>query len=99
MRGQPPIQQQSQETAGAEYEPYQENTQLARYIEHYPRSFTRNPSQPFIQRPLTLSERSGPTDLERRLAIDVQDMSSKEPGGPRAIGQFIAVTGRVMDED
>ncbi len=99
MPGQPPIHQHLEGTEGAEYEPYRENTQLARYIQHYPRSFTRNPAQPLIQRPLTLSERTGPTELERRLAIDGQDMSSKEPGGPRAIGQFIAVTGRVMDED
>jgi protocatechuate 3,4-dioxygenase, beta subunit len=99
MRGQPSIQRHLPETAGVEYEPYEENTQLARYIKDYPRSFTRNPSQPLIQRPLTLSERTGPVELEHRLAIDGEDMSSKEPGGPRAIGQFIAVTGRVMDED
>jgi protocatechuate 3,4-dioxygenase, beta subunit len=99
MRGQPPIPQHLQETVDVEYEPYQEKTQLARYIENYPRSFTRNPSQPLIRRPLTLSERTGPTELERRLAVNGQDISAKELGGPRAIGQFIAVTGRVMDED
>jgi protocatechuate 3,4-dioxygenase, beta subunit len=85
--------------ARAEYEPYEEQTQLARYIENYPRSFTRNPSQPLIQRPLTLTERTGPTQMESRLAINGEDMSSKEPGGPRAIGQFIAVTGTVTDQD
>lgn len=82
-----------------EYEPYEEQTQLARYIQNYPRSFTRNPSQPLISRPLTLTERTGPTGLESRLPVDSDDMSSKEPGGPRAIGQFIAVTGRVTDQD
>ena len=30
---------------GVEYAPYDESTQLARYIKNYPRSFTRNPSQ------------------------------------------------------
>ena len=98
-RGQPPIEQTLPGTTEVAYEPYQENTQLARYIQDYPRSFTRNPSQPLIRRPLTLSERTGPIELERRLAIHGEDMSSKEPGGPRAIGQFIAVTGRLMDED
>src|SRR5271163_2081225 len=87
------------ESSGIEYSAYQESTQLARYIKDYPRSFTRNPSQPLIRRPLTLSERTGPLDLERRLAIDAEDISRKEPGGQRALGQFIAVTGRLMDED
>jgi protocatechuate 3,4-dioxygenase, beta subunit len=99
MPGQFPIQQPPPETTEVVYEPYRENTQLARYIQDYPRSFTRNPLQPLISRPLTLSERTGPIELDRRLAINNEDISSKEPGGPRAIGQFIAVTGRVMDED
>ena len=99
MRGQPPTEEHLPRAAKVEYEPYEERTQLARYIQNYPRSFTRNPSQPLIQRPLTLTERTGPRDLERRLPIDGHDMSSKEPGGPRAIGQFIAVTGRVTDQD
>lgn len=86
-------------TAGNVYEPYDERTQLARYIKNYPRSFTRNPAEPLIQRPLTLTERTGPADLERRLEINGQDLSAKRPGGPRAIGQFIEVAGRVTDED
>ena len=52
-------QQEPLETSEIEYSPYQENTQLARYIKDYPRSFTRNPSQPLIERPLTLSELTG----------------------------------------
>jgi protocatechuate 3,4-dioxygenase beta subunit len=99
MPVQPSIHQSSPGTAGIDYEPYDETTQLARYIKNYPRSFTRNPLQPLIRRPLTLSERTGPLDLERRLPVDGEDISSKEPGGPRAIGQLIAVTGRVMDQD
>jgi protocatechuate 3,4-dioxygenase, beta subunit len=105
MPGPPPVQHPKPENAQTEYEPYDESTQLARYIQDYPRSFTRNPLQPLIRRPLTLSERTGPraTDLhrtlERRLPIDTEDISSKQPGGPRAIGQYIAVTGRLMDED
>ena len=86
-------------SAGIVYEPYDERTQLARYIEHYPRSFTRNPAEPLIQRQLTLTELTGPVELERRLEINGEDLSTLRPGGPRAIGQFIEVTGRVMDED
>jgi protocatechuate 3,4-dioxygenase beta subunit len=82
-----------------EYPPYDESTQLARYIQNYPRSFTRNPTQPLIQRPLTLSELTGPAGLERRLGIGNGDLSRREPGGPRALGQFITVGGQVVDQD
>ena len=87
------------ESPEIEYSPYPENTQLARYIERYPRSFTRNPSQPLIERPVTLSERTGPLGLEQRLALTGADIAQLTPGAPRAIGQYIEVSGRVMDED
>ena len=82
-----------------DYAPYREETQLARYIQHYPRSFTRNPSQPLIERPLTLSEITGPTGLTPRLPLSPEDIAHLNPSAPRAIGQYIEVTGRVMDED
>jgi protocatechuate 3,4-dioxygenase beta subunit len=87
------------ETSSVEYAPYDESTQLARYIKNYPRSFTRNPSQPLIERPLTLSELTGPLALHQRFEISAQDIAHLAPGSPRAIGQYIEVTGRVMDED
>ena len=82
-----------------EYDPYREETQLARYIQHYPRSFTRNPAQPLVQRPLTLSEVTGPVDLTPRLPLSGPDLAHSNPSAPRAIGQYIEVTGRVTDED
>jgi protocatechuate 3,4-dioxygenase, beta subunit len=87
------------ENSEIEYSPYQESTQLARYIEHYPRSFTRNPSQPLIERPLTLSELTGPLALDQRLGLSGGDIAQLTPDAPRAIGQYIEVTGRVVDED
>jgi protocatechuate 3,4-dioxygenase beta subunit len=93
------IKQDPRETPVIEYAPYQENTQLARYIKNYPRSFTRNPSQPLIERPLTLTELTGPLGLEQRLGISPEDMARLAPDSPRAIGQYIEVTGRVVDED
>jgi protocatechuate 3,4-dioxygenase beta subunit len=87
------------EISELEYSPYAENTQLARYIKNYPRSFTRNPSQPLIERRLTLSERTGPLALEHRMELSGEDIAHLAPGAPRAIGQYIEVTGRVMDED
>src|SRR6202020_2779043 len=91
--------QQPLETSEIEYSPYQENTQLARYIKNYPRSFTRNPSQPLIERSLTLSELTGPVGLDQRLSVSAEDIARLTPSSPRAIGQYIEVTGRVTDED
>jgi protocatechuate 3,4-dioxygenase beta subunit len=82
-----------------DYKPFDDRTQIARQIERYPLSFTRVPSQPLIERPLTLSERTGPTGLERKWQLSEADFSCTAPGGPRAIGQFIWVEGRVTDED
>src|SRR5579863_4782436 len=87
------------ETSQVDYSPYREETQLARYIQHYPRSFTRNPSQALIERPLTMSELTGPVALHERLGISSDDIARLTPAGPRAIGQYIEVTGRVVDED
>jgi hypothetical protein len=69
-----------------EYLPYDDRTQLARQIPAYPRSFTRTPAQPLIERPVTLSELTGPTSLERRMKICNGDLSRSVPDGPRAMG-------------
>jgi protocatechuate 3,4-dioxygenase beta subunit len=82
-----------------EYLPYDEATQIARQIPRYPRSFTRTPAQPLIPRPLTLSERTGPVDLVKRLNAHDYDLSRPVPDGPRAMGQLIHIAGRVTDED
>ncbi|MBV8846566.1 MAG: hypothetical protein JO307_27490, partial [Bryobacterales bacterium] len=38
------------------YRPYNDQTQMDRQIARYPRSFTRVPSHPLTERPLTLTE-------------------------------------------
>ena len=81
------------------YSPYDDRTQILRQIQGYPRSFTRVPASSLVERSLTLSELTGPTGLERRLALSNGDFSCVVPGGPRALGQFMTVSGRVMDED
>lgn len=82
-----------------EYLPYDDATQSDRQIPRYPRSFTRNPAQALIRRPLTLSERTGPADMARRLAVNGTDFSKPNPNATRAMGQLIHVAGRVTDED
>jgi protocatechuate 3,4-dioxygenase beta subunit len=82
-----------------EYLPYDDRTQMLRYIKGYPRSWTRNPAEPLLARPQTLSELSGPVQLERLLETCDGEFSSTAPGGPRAIGQLIQISGRVLDEN
>jgi protocatechuate 3,4-dioxygenase, beta subunit len=80
------------------YDPYEDDTQLARYIDRYPLSFTRTPLAPLVPRPLTLSEQTGPAAAEL-FSIGPMDLSRTANGAARATGQLIQITGRVTDED
>lgn len=77
-----------------DYSLYPDRSQMLRYIDRYPKSFTRTPVEPLIERPLTLTERTGPVHLYQGGPLDL----SRANGG-RATGQLISVKGRVMDED
>lgn len=81
------------------YDPYSDDTQLARYIDRYPLSFTRTPLAPLVPRPLTLSERTGPSQLGQRFQVGPMDLSRAATDAPRATGQLIQISGRVTDED
>jgi protocatechuate 3,4-dioxygenase beta subunit len=80
------------------YDPYDDRTQLARYIDRYPLSFTRTPLAPLIPRPLTLSERTGPAAAEL-FPVGPLDLSKPRAAAPRANGQLIQISGRLTDED
>ncbi len=82
-----------------EYQPYDDRTQTDRQIQRYPKSFTRVPSQPLIPRPLTLTERTGPTGLEEKFPPGSPDLSRALPSGGRGVGQLISVSGRISNED
>jgi len=82
-----------------DYSPYDDRTQPHRYIDRYPKSFTRTPLAPLIERPLTLTERTAPTGLAQRLHIGHLDLSRQAPDSMRATGQLIQVSGRLLDED
>jgi protocatechuate 3,4-dioxygenase beta subunit len=81
------------------YDLYDDRTQSLRYIDRYPKSFLRTPKEPLIQRPLTLTDLTGPVDLVKQLNVGPLDMSHVERNWPRATGQLIEVRGRVLDED
>jgi protocatechuate 3,4-dioxygenase beta subunit len=80
------------------YEPYDDRSQLARYIDRYPLSFTRTPLAPPVQRPLTRSERTGPVGLDL-FPVGPLDLSKAAANAPRATGQLIRISGRITDED
>ena len=86
-----------------DYQSFDDSTQVARKIERYPLSFTRNPSAPLVARPLTLTERTGPTGLAQELGAGPLDLSRASvdgpTAGPLAVGQLISVFGRITDED
>jgi len=81
------------------YDPYDDRTQLARYIDRYPLSFKRTPLAPLVPRPLTLTERTGPAELDQRFQTGLMDLSKVAEDAPRATGQLIQISGRVTDED
>jgi protocatechuate 3,4-dioxygenase beta subunit len=81
------------------YDLYDDRSQSLRYIDRYPKSFLRTPEEPLIQRPLTLTELTGPVDLVKQLNVGSLDLSRIERNRPRATGQLIEVRGRVLDED
>jgi protocatechuate 3,4-dioxygenase beta subunit len=82
-----------------QYHPYDPKTQLAHYIERYPLSFKRMPLAPLAERPLTLTELTGPSGIGRGLPVGELDLSRLKADGARATGQLIWVSGRVTDED
>ncbi len=77
-----------------DYSLYDDRSQMLHYIDRYPKSFTRTPAEPLIERPLTLTERTGPVGL-----FGCGPLNLAAPKGVRATGQLITVKGRVMDED
>jgi len=81
-----------------DYQPYDDRTQVARYIDRYPLSFTRTPLAPLIERPLTLSERTGPIGSEL-FSTGPLDLSKPRADAPRATGQLLQISGRITDED
>ncbi|HEV8413263.1 MAG TPA: protocatechuate 3,4-dioxygenase subunit beta [Bryobacteraceae bacterium] len=81
-----------------DYQPYDDATQLARYIDRYPLSFKRTPLAPLIPRPLTLSERTGLAAADL-FPTGPLDLSRSAADAPKATGQLIQVSGRITDED
>jgi len=81
------------------FDPYDDALQPAMQVEGYKETFTRTPTQPPYRRPLTLTEITGPLNLKAKLRTGNNDLSRASERAPRAMGQLIYVTGRLLDED
>ena len=78
------------------FAPYDDRTQPARRITGYPNTQIRSPMQPPIKRLVSAADLTGP-DF-RPVGIEEADLTVIGPGRPRAMGQLIHLTGRVLDE-
>jgi protocatechuate 3,4-dioxygenase beta subunit len=78
-------------------QPRDERTQPARIVPGYPQTPWRNPKQPLVRRPPTLSELTGPLDPAKRVKLLGGDIAGH--GERQAIGQLIQLRVRVLDED
>ncbi len=81
------------------YEPYDEPSQPVMRVDGYRESQLRTPSRPLYKRPATLTEITGPLNLAKKLKVGMNDLSRTKQGAPRAMGQLIWITGRLLDED
>ena len=79
------------------YQPYTDSKQTPHRVQGYARTFTRTPDA-FVERPVTLTERTGPLGVEQRLAVGSADFTRTSPDGPRAQGPLLLLHGRVVDE-
>lgn len=81
------------------FEPCDEAGQPRVPIEGYPNTVRRNPSRPPFRRPYTRTELTGPLDLAPKLRPGDANLAVPEGGRGMALGQFIHVSGQVLDED
>jgi protocatechuate 3,4-dioxygenase beta subunit len=82
----------------ADFTPYDDRTQPTRRITGYPNTQVRSPTQPPAKRIITEAELRGPVFAPESVAAAEADLSVAGPGRPRALGQLIHLTGRVLDE-
>jgi len=81
------------------FQPYDNATQPAMTISGYRETYVRVPKNQLFKRPITLTEITGPTHLTQKLKPGNNNLAHPYPDKPRAMGQLIQVSGRVLDED
>jgi len=88
----------SRQTAARRPTPAGEAGQPARAIPGYLRSLRRTPRNEFVTRLWTAADLLGPARVVDPAPPRACDLSRLRPAAPRAMGQLIRVTGRVLDQ-
>lgn len=76
----------------------EDRTQPARRIAGYPNTLKRSGGARFWPRVISLADKTGPAFTAGSVAANEADLSRIAAGAPRALGQLITVSGRVLDE-
>lgn len=89
--------------AAVGFRPHDEQTQPRRRIPGYPNTLKRTPGARFWPRVASLADVTGPVFAPDSVLAEEADLSRSGPlgdgmGAPRALGQLITVSGRVLDE-
>jgi protocatechuate 3,4-dioxygenase, beta subunit len=85
-------------SAGSAFRLHDDRTQPQRRIAGYPNTLKRTPAGRLWPRIVSLADVTGPMFARESVAPDEADLSRIAPNAPRALGQLIDVTGRVVDE-
>ena len=85
-------------TFPAQFSQSDERAQPQVPIPGYAGTALRNPSLPFIRRPVTRTEITGPLDLARKLSPGDSNLAV-DPLRPAGLGAAHPVAGRILDED
>ncbi len=78
--------------------PRTDRTQPVRRIAGYPNSLKRSGGRHFWPRVLSLADATGPVFAPGSVSANEADLSRIGGGAPRALGQLITVSGRVLDD-
>jgi protocatechuate 3,4-dioxygenase beta subunit len=76
----------------------EDRTQPRRRIRGYPNTLKRAGGSKFWPRVISPADATGPVFAAGSVGSEEADLSRAAPRGPRALGQLIAVAGRVLDE-
>jgi protocatechuate 3,4-dioxygenase beta subunit len=79
------------------FRPYDDRSQPVRAIRGYPNTQKRTPTR-FYPRVVSLADVTGPRFAAGAVLAEEADLSRQAPGKPRALGQLITLTGRVLDD-
>lgn len=79
-----------------DFTPYDERTQPVRQIAGYPNTQLRTPAQTPVKRLISAADLTGPAFAAP--PVEEADLTVVSAGRPRAMGQLIHLTGRVLDE-